>query len=79
MKHKIDLHGLSHTEAVHKVEHELICISMQSQYIVEVITGNSIKMQQTIIDEVLVPLKFFYYIPPMNRGMIVVCDNDLFS
>ena len=52
---------------------------MQSQYIVEVITGNSIKMQQKIIDEVLVPLKYFYYIPPMNRGMIVVCDNDLFS
>lgn len=77
MKHKIDLHGLSYNEAIHKVEHELISISLQSKYIVEVITGNSITMQQTIIDEVLVPLKFFYYIPPMNTGMIVVCDNDL--
>ena len=78
MKHKIDLHGLSYNEAVYKVEHELISISLQSKYIVEVITGNSITMQQKIIDEILVPLKFFYYIPPMNKGMIVVCDNDLF-
>jgi hypothetical protein len=79
MKHKIDLHGLSHTKAIHEVEHKLIGISMQNKYVVEVITGNSIKMQQKIIDEVLVPLNFFYYIPPMNKGMIVVCDNDFFS
>lgn len=79
MTHKIDLHGLSHNEAVKKVESELIGISLQKHFQVEIITGKSKEMQQKIINEVLGPQKFFHYIPTMNMGMIIVCDDDLFS
>ena len=79
MIHKMDLHGLSHNEAVRKVESELIGISLQKHYQVEIITGKSKEMQQKIINEVLDPQKFFYYIPTMNIGMIVVCEDDLLS
>ena len=44
MIHKIDLHGLSHNEAVKKVESELIGISLQRYYTVEIITGKSKEM-----------------------------------
>lgn len=79
MIHKIDLHGLSHNEAVKKVESELIGISLQKHYQVEIVTGKSKEMQRKIIKEVLGPQKFFYYIPTMNTGMIVVCEDDLLS
>lgn len=79
MIHKIDLHGLSHDQAVKKVESELIAISLERNYQVEIITGNSPTMKQKIIDEVLGPQNFFYYIPHTNRGMIMVCDDDLFN
>ena len=79
MIHKIDLHGLYHNEAVKKVESELIGISLQSYYTVEIITGKSKEMQQKIINEILGPQKFFYYIPTTNTGMIVVCEDNLLS
>lgn len=79
MIHKIDLHGLSHNEAVKKVESELIGISLQKYYTVEIITGKSKEMQRKIINEVLEPQKFFYYIPTINTGTIMVCDDDLFN
>lgn len=79
MIHKIDLHGLTHDQAVKKAESVLISISLERNYQVEIITGKSPAMQRKIIDEVLGPQDFFYYIPPTNRGMIVVCDDDLFN
>lgn len=79
MIHKMDLHGLSHNEAVRKVESELIGISLQKHYTVEIITGKSKDMQQKIINEILEPQNFFYYIPTINTGMIVVCEDDLLS
>jgi hypothetical protein len=79
MTHKIDLHGLTHDKAVRKLEYELIGISLQKHYDVEIITGKSSTMQEKIIKEVLEPQSFFYYIPTENRGMIMVCDNDLFN
>lgn len=79
MKHKIDLHGLSHDEAVIKTENELVNISLSNFWEVEVITGKSKQMQNKIINEVLVPLKFFYYIPHTNMGVIIVTQDELFS
>ena len=79
MIHKIDLHGLSHDQAVKKVESELIAISLERNYQVEIITGNSPTMKRKIIDEVLGPQNFFYYIPHTNKGMIMICDDDLFN
>ena len=77
MQHKIDLHGLTHDEAARKVETELIRISLTNYYQVEIITGKSKSMQDKIINEVLGPLKFFYYIPTVNVGTIIVCPDDL--
>jgi dsDNA-specific endonuclease/ATPase MutS2 len=77
MNHKIDLHGLTHNEAIKKVESELIRISLTNYYQVEIITGKSKLMQDKIINEVLGPLKFFYYIPIINEGVIIVCPDDL--
>lgn len=79
MRHKIDLHGLSHNEALIKVEGELINISLSEYWEVEIITGNSKPMQDKIIKEVLDPMNYFYYIPHTNMGVIIVVDNDLLN
>jgi len=79
MIHKIDLHGMSHREAVSKVEDELVKISLSKFWEVEIITGKSKHMQHRIITEVLDPLKFFHYIPHTNLGVIIVTQDDLFS
>lgn len=79
MIHKIDLHGLTHDEAIKKVENDLIQASLSRFYEVRIITGKSRLMRKTIIEEVLDPQDFFYYIPANNEGEIIVVDNDLFS
>lgn len=79
MRHIIDLHGLTHEEAVIKTENELVNIPLSNFWEVEIITGKSKQMQNKIIKEVLVPLKFFYYIPQTNPGVILVTQDDLFS
>lgn len=79
MIHQIDLHGLSHNEAVAKVESELINISVSKHWEVQIITGKSETMQHKIINEILGPHQFFYYIPHINKGMIIVCDDDLLN
>lgn len=77
MVHKIDLHGISISEGIRKAETLLIEASFDRNMQVEIITGKSGDMQQRIIDEVLVPYKFSYYIPSHNTGMIVVSENEL--
>lgn len=77
MKHKIDLHGLRHNEAVKKTESFLIEASFDKAMIAEIITGNSKIMQDKIIKEVIDEYKFDYYIPSHNLGMIIVTQNEL--
>lgn len=79
MRHKIDLHGLSHNEALKKVENELINISLSKFWEVEIVTGKSKPMQDKIIKEVLEPMDFFYYKPHTNNGVIIVVQGDLLS
>ena len=79
MRHKIDLHGLSHSEASKKVENELINISLSKFWEVEIITGKSKPMQDKIIKEVLEPMDFFYYKPHTNDGVIIVVQDKLLS
>jgi hypothetical protein len=79
MNHKIDLHGLSHNQAVSKVENELVGISLSKHWEVEIITVKSKYMQHRIITEVLDPMKFFYYTPHTNPGVIVVVQDELLS
>lgn len=77
MNHKIDLHGLSHNQAVAKVEDELVKISLDKYWEVHIVTGKSKDMQHRIISEVLEPMDFFYYKPPANEGLLVVIQDDL--
>ena len=79
MRHKIDLHGLSHNQAVSKVENELVGISLSQYWEVEIITGKSKPMQDKIIKEVLDPMNYFYYLPHTNRGVIIVVQDALLS
>lgn len=79
MNHIIDLHGLSHNQAVSKVENELVGISLSKYWEVEIITGKSKYMQHRIITEVLDPMNFFYYTPHTNPGTIVVVQDELLS
>ena len=77
MNHKIDLHGLSHSQAVAKVEDELVKISLDNYWEVHIVTGKSKYMQHRIISEVLDPMDFFYYKPPSNEGLLVVIQDNL--
>lgn len=77
MKHKIDLHGLGHNEAVKKTESFLIEASFDKAMVAEVITGNSKTMQDRIINDVIDYYKFDYYIPSHNLGMIIVTQSEL--
>jgi hypothetical protein len=79
MRHRIDLHGLSHNEASKKVESELINISLSEYWEVEIITGNSKPMKDKIIKGILDPMNYFYYIPHTNTGVIIVVDDDLLN
>ena len=73
MKYEIDLHGFTHDEAVFAVEDVLIKESMKSSSIdVTIITGQSPKLQDRIIKDVLERHGFSYYIPGWNIGQIIV-------
>jgi len=73
MKYEIDLHGFTHDEAVFAVEDVLIKESMKSSTIdVTIITGQSPKLQDRIIKDVLERHGFNYYIPGWNIGQIIV-------
>jgi hypothetical protein len=77
MRHKIDLHGMSHKEAISKTETLLIGASFDKAMVVEIITGKSKNLQDKIITELLDLYKFDYYIPSYNTGMIIVTQNEL--
>lgn len=66
----LDLHGLSHKEAVTKAENFLIDASLENIYMdCILITGKSASMKSIIIDEVLKPHNFYFY---ENEGTIKV-------
>ena len=77
MKFKIDLHEMSMKKAIIKAESVLIEASFDKNMQCEIITGKSGNMQQRILDEVIKPYKFDYYIPPHNTGTIIVTQNEL--
>lgn len=78
MKHLIDLHGIKHNEALIKVEDALLKASIENGMEFEIITGNSVILQQKIIDEILGKHNFSYYIPTSNLGTIIVSDNTVY-
>jgi DNA-nicking Smr family endonuclease len=68
----IDLHGMNHLEAVTACEDFLLELSVTPYFDATVITGNSNKLQNKIIENVLDKYNFNYYIPTWNQGQIIV-------
>ena len=69
---ELDLHGLSHNEAVDISEDFVLMESHNSMFQCKIITGNSISLQDKIINQVLIKHNFKYYIPSWNTGEIIV-------
>jgi len=77
---EIDLHGLSHDDAVSITENYLLLESSNSKgngFEIKIITGNSPKLSIRIIQEVLDKYQFKWYTLPYNSGAIIVSENFL--
>ena len=70
---EIDLHGFTHDEAVFAAENFVLLESQDELFQCRVITGNSYKMHERII-EMLNKHNFRYYIPSWNTGEIIVSN-----
>jgi len=68
---EIDLHGLTHDEAVLKVENFVLLESQNELFECRIITGNSLKMSTKVI-EMLKEHGFRWYVPSWNVGEIIV-------
>ena len=77
MKKVIDLHGLTHEESLVKVEEYLLLNSFDNDLDLELITGKSPKLQQKIINQILIEHNFNYYIRDYNTGVIFISDTRI--
>ena len=77
MKKIIDLHGLTHEESLIKVEEYLLLNSFNNDLDLELITGQSPKLQEKIIQQILNKYDFNYYIPKYNTGVMFITDNRI--
>ena len=77
MKKIIDLHGLSHEESLIKVEEYLLLNSFDNDLDLELITGQSPKLQEKIINQILNKHNFNYYIPKYNTGVMFITDSRI--
>jgi len=68
---EIDLHGMTHEEAVLKAENFVLLESQDELFECRIITGNSYKMTTKIV-KMLSEHGFKYYIPSWNTGEIIV-------
>lgn len=68
---EIDLHGISHDEALDKAEDFVLRESMNIDFTCAVITGNSKALQQKVF-RLLDKYEFKYYIASNNLGKIIV-------
>jgi len=75
MRKSIDLHGLSHEESLVKVEEYLLLNSFNNDLDLELITGKSPKLQEKIINQILIKHDYNYYIPNYNTGVIFITDT----
>lgn len=77
MKKSIDLHGLSHEESLVKVEEYLLLNSFNNDLDLELITGKSPKLQEKIINQILIKHDYNYYIPNYNTGVMFITDTKV--
>lgn len=75
MRKSIDLHGLSHEESLVKVEEYLLLNSFNNDLDLELITGKSPKLQEKIINHILIKHDYNYYIPNYNTGVMFITDT----
>ena len=75
MRKSIDLHGLSHEESLVKVEEYLLLNSFNNDLDLELITGKSPKLQEKIINQILIKPDYNYYIPNYNTGVMFTTDT----
>jgi len=73
----IDLHGLSHKDAILATELSLTKIFINTNFKLKVITGNSLTLQKKIIKEVVDKYYLNYYIPSNNLGILIITDIQL--
>jgi DNA-nicking Smr family endonuclease len=71
---ELDLHGMTHEEALLSAEDFVMKESLKEVFQCRLITGNSMKLQTRIIDELLKPHGFKWYIPAWNTGEIIVME-----
>lgn len=69
---QIDLHGLNHKEALEIAEDFILKESQNFGFTCKVITGNSIKLQEKIIKNIVNKYNFNYIIPNYNLGVIII-------
>tara|TARA_B100000029_G_C17595518_1_gene963992 strand:- start:323 stop:544 length:222 start_codon:yes stop_codon:yes gene_type:complete len=69
---EVDLHGMHHNEAVLKLEDICLRESVNFGWQVRAITGNSKKLQQTIIKDIINKWELKYHIPTHNLGEIII-------
>ena len=77
MKKIIDLHGLSHEESLIKVEEYLLLNSFDNDLDLELITGQSPKLQEKIINQILNKHNFNFYIPKYKTGVMFITDTRI--
>ena len=68
---ELDLHGMTHEEAVLEAENFVLLESQNSLFQCRIITGNSLKMSTKVI-EMLKEHGFHWYVPSWNTGEIIV-------
>lgn len=74
---ELDLHGLSHGEAVLETENFLLKESSKGSFECKVITGDSPKLQIRIIREVLDKYDFNWVTVAYNPGVLIVSQTFL--
>ena len=75
MRKSIDLHGLSHEESLVKVEEYLLLNSFNNDLDLELFTGKSPKLQEKIINQILIKHDYNYYIANYNTGVMFITDT----
>jgi DNA-nicking Smr family endonuclease len=68
---ELDLHGMTHSEAVLEAENFVLLESQNELFECRLITGNSMKMKSVIV-EMLERHDFKWWIPNWNTGEIIV-------
>ena len=69
----IDLHGLTHSEALSKAEDFVLKHSVDDFFEVKIITGGSNSMKSRVIG-MLKEYDFKYFVPSWNLGEIIISN-----